>query len=167
MYADDIVLLSESREGLIKSLKNISTYNKKWCLNINKNKTKIMTFQRFGKLKCSNIKYDEHTLEDVKQFKYLGTIIDKSGSFKQNDIFLKKKGLRASFSIINKLGTNLRVSSLIKIFEKVIEPIILYNCEISQAFLPNNWSFIKFKENIWNQNDEISKVLNSFLRQIF
>ena len=166
MYADDIVLLSESREGLIKSLKNISTYNKKWCLNINKNKTKIMTFQRFGKLKCNNIKYDEHTLEDVKQFKYLGTIIDKSSSFKQNDIFLKKKGLRASFSIINKLGTNLRVSSLIKIFEKVIEPIILYNCEISQAFLPNNWSFIKFKENIWNQNDEISKVLNSFLRQI-
>ena len=166
MYADDIVLLSESREGLIQSLDNLSIYNKKWCLNVNKTKTKIMTFQKFGKLKYNNIKYDGSILEDVKQFKYLGTIIEKSGNFKQNDIFLKKKGLRASFSIINKLGTNLRVSSLIKIFEKVIEPIILYNCEISQAFVPNNWSFMKFKENIWNQNDEINKVLNSFLRQI-
>ena len=68
-----------------------------------------MTFQKFGKLKYNNIKYDGSILEDVKQFKYLGTIIEKSGNFKQNDIFLKKKGLRASFSIINKLGTNLRI----------------------------------------------------------
>ena len=166
MYADDIIILSESKEGLIKSLEKLSTYNEKWCLNINKTKTKIMTFQKFGKLKCNEIKYNGTVLEDVKQFKYLGTIIDKSGNFKQNNIFLKKKGLRASFSIIKSLGTNLKISSLIKIFEKVVEPILLYNCEISQAFIPNNWSYTKFKDNIWNQGDQISKVINSFFRQI-
>ena len=166
MYADDVILLSETKEGLVKSLENLYTYNEKWCLNINIKKTKIMTFQKFGKLKYNEIKYNETVLEHVKQFKYLGTIIDKSGGFKQNDIFLKKKGLRASFSIINSLGTNMKISSLIKIFEKAVEPIILYNCEITQAFIPNNWSYFKFKNNIWNQCDQISKVVNSYLRQI-
>ena len=47
--------------------------------------------------------------------------------------------MRASFSLIKGLGTNIKLSSLIKIFEKVFEPILLYNCEITQAFL--QWYF--------------------------
>ena len=127
-----------------------------------------MTFQKCGKVKYTEIKYNGNVLEQVKQFKYLGTIIEKSGNFKQNDIFLKNKGLRASFSIIKCLATNtgMKISSLINIFEKVVEPILLYNCEITQAFLPNNWSYDKFNKNIWNKGDQISKVMNSFLRQI-
>ena len=46
MYADDIILLSESKEGLNKCLNNLSIYNRKWCLNINKRKTKVMTFEK-------------------------------------------------------------------------------------------------------------------------
>ena len=51
------------------------------------------------------------------------------------------------------------------IFEKVVEPILLYNCEITQA-LPKNWTYSKFKDNIWIQDDQVGKVVNSFLRLI-
>ena len=60
----------------------------------------------------------------------------------------------------------MKTSSLIKIFEKIVEPIILYNCEITQAFLPNKWSYTEFQDNIWKNEKQISKVINSFLRQI-
>ena len=166
MYADDIVLLSESKEGLSECLNKLYIYNKNWCLNINTQKTKVMTFQKGGKTKKLNIKYSNLILEDINEYKYLGTIINKTGNFKQNNTFLKKKGMRASFSLINGLGTNINLSSLIKIFEKVVEPILIYNCEITQAFIPNNWSYSKFKDNIWIQGDQINKVLHSFLRQI-
>ena len=124
-----------------------------------------MTFQKNGKMKCNKISYNGTILEDVKQFKYLGNIIDKSGNFKQNDVLLKKKGLRASFSLIKSLG-NMKTSSLIKIFEKVVEPILLYNCEITQAFLPNTLSYTDFQKNMWKNENQINKVTNSFLRQI-
>ena len=41
--------------------------------------------------------------------------------------------MRVSFSLITGLGTNIKLSSLMNIFEKVVEPILLYNCEITQA----------------------------------
>ena len=110
MYADDVLLLSESKEGLSECLNQLYAYNKKWCLTINKRKTKVITFQVSGKTKKLNIKYNNTLLEETNEYKYLGTI--KTGNFKQNNIFLKKKGMRASFSLINGLGTNIKLSSL-------------------------------------------------------
>ena len=166
MYADDVLLLSESKEGLSECLDKLYAYNKKWCLTINKRKTKVITFQKSGKTKKLNIKYNNTLLEKTNEYKYLGTIINKTGNFEQNNIFLKKKGMRASFSLITGLGTNIKLSSFMNIFEKVVEPILLYNCEITQAFIPKNWTYSKFKDNIWIQDDQIGKVVNSFLRQI-
>ena len=166
MYADDVLLLSESKEGLSECLNKLYVYNKKWCVTINKRETKVITFQKSGKTKKLNIKYNNTLLEETNEYKYLGTIINKTGNFKQNNIFLKKKGMRASFSLINDLGTNIKLSSLMNIFEKVVEPILLYNCEITQAFIPKNWTYSKFKDNIWIQDDQIGEVVNSFLRQI-
>ena len=60
-----------------------------------------MTFQKGGRTKKLNIKYSNLILEDINEYKYLGTIINKTGNFKQNNTFLKKKGMRASFSLIS------------------------------------------------------------------
>jgi retron-type reverse transcriptase len=44
MYADDIVLLSESASGLQNSLNALKGYCSNWGLNVNQKKTKIMIF---------------------------------------------------------------------------------------------------------------------------
>ena len=76
MYADDVLLLSESKEGLSECLDKLYAYNKKWCLTINKRKTKVITFQKSGKTKKLNIKYNNTLLEKTNEYKYLGTIIN-------------------------------------------------------------------------------------------
>lgn len=62
MFADDLLLLSESAEGLQKSLEKLSNYCKKWQLSININKTKVIVFQQ------KNIPYTkaEFTLDGYK-----------------------------------------------------------------------------------------------------
>ena len=50
MYADDIVLLSNSKEGLQNSLFNLKEFCDSWNLKINIEKTKIIIFNRSGKL---------------------------------------------------------------------------------------------------------------------
>ena len=41
MYADDIVLLSESKEGLQRCLAKLETYTEKWKMKLNHKKTKF------------------------------------------------------------------------------------------------------------------------------
>ena len=49
LYADDLVLLSHSAEGLQRSLNNLSGYAKYKCLSINTKKSKTMSFNSTGK----------------------------------------------------------------------------------------------------------------------
>jgi hypothetical protein len=44
LYADDLVLLSESRAGLQNCLTKLVYYTKKWKLNINLKKSKVLIF---------------------------------------------------------------------------------------------------------------------------
>ena len=128
MYADDIVLLSETEDGLRNCLEKLMVYNEKWHLKLNHKKTKTMIFQAKYKKKL-NIILNGHPLEEVKQFKYLGNIITNTGNFKQNDNYLKLKGQRASYQIMKVIGKYMKPSKSLSLFEKIVEPILLYSCE--------------------------------------
>ena len=97
-------------------------------------------------------------VEKTKSYKYLGTIVTNTGNFKLNEVNLKKKGLRASY-LISKITHHAKPSTSIKIFEKVVEPILLYNCEVSLAYMPKTWTYDKFKNNMWSIGNEVNKVL--------
>ena len=44
MYADDLVILSETPSGLQTCLQNLHQYTEKWDLKLNTKKTKVMIF---------------------------------------------------------------------------------------------------------------------------
>ena len=50
MFADDAVLISESAEGLQHALDKIKEFSDKLLLKINTEKTKVMIFNKSGKL---------------------------------------------------------------------------------------------------------------------
>ena len=83
-----------------------------------------------------------------------------------NQNLAKKKGLRAAFIIINNIAKKCKTSTAIKIFERVVEPILTYNCEVTEAFFPDTWDYAKFQCNMWDSSHELNKVVLSFLRQI-
>ena len=49
MYADDLIMLSDSPTGLQNYLDRLKNYTEQWKLEINLSKTKIMIFQRSGR----------------------------------------------------------------------------------------------------------------------
>ena len=69
IFADDIVLLSTSAQGLKKHLETLENYCSKWNLQINEAKTKVSMFG-------TNYTYQFHCnslpLEVVEDYKYLG-----------------------------------------------------------------------------------------------
>ena len=50
LYTDDIVLLSESAQSLQNHLNKLKSFCDKWNLHVNINKSKVMIFNKFGKI---------------------------------------------------------------------------------------------------------------------
>ncbi len=130
MYADDIVLLSESIEGLQSSLNTLNHYTSRWKLRINLKKTKVMIFENKRSL-APIFLLGRNIVEVVEKYKYLGIIFYYTGNFKlaQNELYLK--GLKALFSISSKIDLNSINPNLAKkLFCSLVKPIICYGSEV-------------------------------------
>jgi hypothetical protein len=104
LYADDLVLLSESEKGLQSCLEQLNSYCSKWKLKINISKTKIIIFSK-GKRKWSNFRFmiNDQKIEVVEKHKYLGVILTYNGNLKHAADQLCNKALKATFSLKSKI----------------------------------------------------------------
>ena len=139
MYADDIVLLSTSSEGLQQRLNILNEFCKEWCLDLNVSKTKILIFNKAGKLIKDTLYYSDECLECVQHYRYLGVYFSASGMFNygQNDIFNKAR--KATFKV-TKLITSAEpsVRTSLHLYDHLIKPILLYGSEIWGVFKTNS-----------------------------
>lgn len=83
IYADDVLLLSESKEGLQSCLNALQLYCDYWKLQINIGKTKVMIFS-VGKMKKENMQFKlyDSVIETVEKYKYLGILLSCNGNLK-------------------------------------------------------------------------------------
>ena len=92
MYADDLVLMSQIKEGLQKCLDRLYEYCQKRKLVVNTDKTKIMIFNKSEKmLKNCRFIYNSDIIEMVQEFKYLGIRIRASVVFTRGVADLSNK----------------------------------------------------------------------------
>ena len=148
MYADDLVLLSTSKEGLQKCLDDLNIYCRKWKLRVNTSKTKVLIFNKGGKfIKKHQFVFENKTLEIVQEFKYLGIIIKASGIFTEGISELSNKALKVLFMIRKKFQSSFIFPTLqCRLFDTCVKPILLYCSEIWSPYCIN---FVKLasKEN--------------------
>ena len=130
MYADDLVLLSQSYEGLQSLLERLKSFCDTWNLKVNVDKTKIMIFNKSGKiLKSFSFRYENQNIEISNE--YLGIIFKPSGTFSYATSHLSKKVSKAMFCIRKSLFSDrINLVSRLKLFEACVRPILLYCSEI-------------------------------------
>ena len=138
LYADDLVLLSESQDGLQNCLNTTWEYCKSWGLEINYTKSKVMIFNNGSRL--SNVKFfiDETELEIVRHYKYLGIMLSLNGKFTQALLDLTRRGQKAFFKLKN-IFNNIPCSApnCMHIFDHTVKPVLLYASEIVGLFNNN------------------------------
>ena len=150
MYADDLILLSESKEGLQRQIDKLCEYCKKWKLSINFNKTKSMVFNRGNRLIEADFYVNNLLIENVKTMKYLGfTITAKNCSFSKTLEDLSLKANRAIYALNNKIKiSKLPTKLALKVFNTQIKPILLYGCEVWGPYTKHdfqNWDKSKIE----------------------
>ena len=138
LYADDMIIISESAHGLQRALDKLHDYCDKWKLLVNINKSNVMIFNRGGKvISRDSFHYGDSGLQIAKEYCYLGILFVPSGSFSKAMTRLKDKASKAFFKIRNNLyGANSKCS--LKLFQSLILPIISYGCEVWAPYLLKN-----------------------------
>ena len=133
LYADDVVLLSETAEGLQNSLDKLCLYCtcNKWGLEINLKKTKSLVFNCTGKINHASFKLNNCPIDKARQYTYLGINFSASGSFTDAKHDLYKRGLKALFKIYKIFkGHKPKIKTLLHIFDHTVKPILTYGSEI-------------------------------------
>ena len=126
MFADDLVLLSESAGGLQKCLNNLQTYCEKWSLTINTEKTKVIIFNKGGyKISRRSFMIMNSNIEIVQKYCYLGIIFSSTGNFKNACDALYDKALKAFYKF-KQLHPQNNVKIALQLFDTLILPIVSY-----------------------------------------
>ena len=165
LYADDLVILSESPTGLQHCLNALDNYCDKWRLNINIKKTKAMILsktERKAKTDSNTYLFDlnDNRLELVKEYKYLGLTVTCNGKLNYAAEILSQKARKAFFGLKANIPSSdsLSVQKWLKLYNSMITPILTYGSEIWIA---------DHKINIENlHNLSFEKTQNMIMKQI-
>ncbi|KAL4131895.1 hypothetical protein QTP88_009130 [Uroleucon formosanum] len=128
-YADDIVLMGETKEEIINSTSKLINVSKGIGLRVNEGKTKYMVVSRRPP-NIDSIVVDNYKFEKVDNFKYLGVNINNKNNM---HIEINKRitsGNRCYFSIIKLMSSKLLLrESKILLYHSYLRPVITYVCE--------------------------------------
>ena len=146
MYADDLVLLSETASGLQNCLDATGSFCSKWGLNINYSKSKVMVFNKASKFSNLTFRINYTKLECGRELKYLGIVFSLNGSFTRalNDLY--QRGQKTFFKLTSLFKhVACRADKFLYLCDHTVEPGFMYGAEVVGMFSISKFSESKEK----------------------
>ncbi len=132
MYADDLLILSESQQGLQCAISKLKDYCTAWKLKLNVKKTKVIIFGCRKYVGQSSFMFGEEELQIVDKYSYLGMMFTSDGKMKEAVNTLHSKAMKGMFSLWSSLYTGITVKPYLPlhIFDSTVRPILTYGSEV-------------------------------------
>src|SRR5579871_1749783 len=149
-FADDVALLAHSHNQMQEKLHTLYKNSVQIVLNINITKTKDLKCNTINE---SPIKIDDNLIEEVEDFTYLGSVVDKTGGT-ERDIKARIVKARKAFVLLKNIWRAKDIKTLTKfrIFNTNVKSVLLYGSE--------TWIMTKALQN------KIQTFVNNCLRRI-
>ena len=141
LFADDtsVIIKAKSSTTLHNEISNTLSIMEDWFaankLSINANKSKLMLFSQYNITNIPIISIANNNIEQVKNFKLLGIIINDRLSWKTHITYISNKILKVIY-IIRSIKTIVSNKTLCTIYTALIQPHLLYG--IISWYDPNN-----------------------------
>ena len=125
-FADDVALVSSTRDQLQRKTSDLSLAAKQLGLNISRKKTKTMQLTDTP----LPVELENEDLEEVEEFTYLGSVMSKSNATVK-DITNRLQKAKSSFVQLNKVwrSPNISEKTKIKIYNSNVLSVLLYGAE--------------------------------------
>nr|XP_006817258.1 PREDICTED: RNA-directed DNA polymerase from mobile element jockey-like [Saccoglossus kowalevskii] len=137
LFADDIVIVSNSNNGLQNSLDSLNNYCNKWKLQVNTKKTQVIIFNKQGKFIDGDFYLGNNQIQIVNSYNYLGIVFQSSGNFKlaiENLVMKAQRAIGILKQTLNLHNHYLSLSNAIHMFKRSVLPMLMYGSEIWGAF---------------------------------
>ena len=130
VYCDDAVLFANSPERLQNMLNKLYEYSCMFDIKVNTDMTKVIIFEKERKPDV-NLYYNDSLLEVVDNFKYLGVVFYRNGSWNRTQKCLSEYG---SFALhnLNRLFQNITLSceEKFELFDCLVGSVLNYAAEV-------------------------------------
>ena len=156
-YADDLVLISTTKEGLQSGLDALYIFCNSYKLSVNTTKSQVMYISRRTLQHLPGITYNNERLQWTDMFKYLGVTFSRtnrlSNGLKTVCQSAKKAQIVLDLHLIK--HPSLSANHVFELFDILLKPILLYGCEVygSTNYTCIESFHIKFMKQILNVKD--------------
>lgn len=133
LYADDLVLISQTPLGLQRQLDRLHRYCEKWGLEVNKAKTEVMVFRRGGKLGAhEQWFYAGEKLRVSSEFRFLGVVFSTKGGWSKHIASATGKASKVVHLLRGFCGkmSSLQMKTLLGVFYTMVKPVVTYGAEV-------------------------------------
>ena len=129
-YADDTALLADNITSMRRILYRVDTAGKEEGLALNGKKTKVMHVKTREGINEEDILIDKTPLENVKDFKYLGSTKTEDGSCTK-DIKVRIGMAKQRMVQLNNIWKDhgIKRDLKVKLLKCLVWPVMLYGCE--------------------------------------
>ena len=126
-FADDLALLSHSHRQMQDKTTELALISERVGLKINKRKTKIL---RTNATCETQIMLEGETLDEVKDFRYLGSIVDTHGGT-EADVKKRISKARVAFHLLRNVWKSKVIgeTTKIRLFNTNVKAVLLYGAE--------------------------------------
>lgn len=131
LFADDTVLFGKTPEILQHLLDKLFIYCRKWNIEVNIDKTKVVVFRNSWRPVNDHFFYDNMELQIVDSYVYLGMLLHYNGKFLQTEKRLSQQGARALSSLMNSLkSVYISTEQQCMLFDSMVGSVLSYASEI-------------------------------------
>jgi hypothetical protein len=133
LYADDLILCSDTVGRLQKLINTLQKYCKISGMKVNLSKTKVMIFRNGGVLrKNEHLFYQGKEIESTTYYKYLGIMFSSRLKWSKATNTLAAQGKKALFSIKKVIYkcNGIPIEVAFELFDKMILPVVTYAAEV-------------------------------------
>lgn len=143
-YADDTIMFADSLQGLQKLMDRVTEISSQYGLEMNINKTKLLVVSKRN-ITEDNLYINQNRIQRVKQYTYLGTIINENWDNSQ-EIRCRIETARSVFIKMSSLfkSHNLNLNMKLRLLRCYVFSVLLYGVET------------------WTLNKETTKRLEAF-----
>ena len=171
LWADDLLLVSQTADGLQKCIDKMSTIYTKLGLEINLKKTKVIIFNKRGITLENKFNFylNGTKLVITDQYQYLGIKLRPSGSLKLSTEELHDKASRAWFGISNTIFKNKRMEcdEVLGIFDSLTTPIATYACAFWLPYIISKAGFLSSEKLMESWGNLKAETLNQRCCRMF
>ncbi|KAK3889203.1 hypothetical protein Pcinc_006774 [Petrolisthes cinctipes] len=148
-YADDNATPGQTAEDLQRTATTYNTVYERFGMQVNTDKTKALIQHPPGQILPNiNTTINEHTLEEVEQFSYLGSILTSTPTCKKD----VENRIRAAHSAYGRLSCRvfnnhaLTMAKKIMVFQAIVLSTLLYACETWTLYRSDIQSLERFQQ---------------------